>query len=115
MMGLDKLDLYYEAHVAGLDGECFSYSIYFDDVITDKKFEETHKAIDEFLKPYMAKKIYLGYIDVSKKDDKIFIYHDLGNVNPNYENIAINGILKALNNVTEIKSVIINENCECEF
>jgi hypothetical protein len=67
MMGLDKLDLYYEAHVAGLDGECFSYSIYFDDVITDKKFEETHKAIDEFLKLIWLRKFISDILMYQKK------------------------------------------------
>lgn len=115
MMKFEKLGLYYEAHMAGLDGECFYYSIYFENGLTDEKFEETDKAIDEFLKPYNEKEIYLGYIDISKDDDKIFIYLDLGNVNPDDEETAINGILKALNNVSGIKLVIVNEGCECDI
>lgn len=115
MIEFDKLGLYYEAHMAGLDGECFHYSVYFENGLTDEKFEETDKAIDEFLKPYNEKEIYLGYIDISKDDDKIFIYLDLGNVNPEYEETAIKGILKVLNNVSGIKSVIVNEGCECDI
>ncbi len=115
MLGLDKIKPYYEAHMEGIEGECFDYSIYFEDAVTDEKFEEVCKAIREFHKPYDDKDIYLGYIDVSKQDDKIFIYLDLGNVDPNYENTSIQGILKALNNVSGIKSVIVNEGCDCDF
>jgi hypothetical protein len=111
MMGFDKLGLYYEVHIAGIDGECFSYGIYFDNGITDEKFNETNKAIDEFIKQYKDKDIYLGYINVSKTDDKVEIYLDLGGVDSKYQNTAINGVLKALNNVQGIKTVIINEGC----
>ena len=30
ILGIDQLDLNYEAHVAGFDGESFLYSVYFD-------------------------------------------------------------------------------------
>lgn len=109
MMGFDELGLYYEAHIAGIDGECFLYSVYFEDGITDGKFEETDNAIGEFIRPYSEQDVYLGYIDVSKLDDKINIYLDLGNVDPEDSDTAIKGILKALNNVTGIKQVIVNE------
>lgn len=115
MMGFDKLGLYYEAHMAGIDGECFSYSVYFENGITDEKYDETNKAIDAFLKPYNDKEIYMGYIDVSKDDDKVSIYLDLGNVDPDHEQTAINGILKALNSVSDIRSVIVNEGCDFCF
>lgn len=115
MMGLDQLGLHYEVHMAGIEGENFYYSVYFEDNLTDKKFEETKKAIAEFLIIYDEKDIYLGYIDVSKEDDKIAIYLDLGNTKPEYQNTAINGILKALNNVPGVQSVIINESCDFEF
>ncbi|MDO5559840.1 MAG: hypothetical protein Q4F95_09615 [Oscillospiraceae bacterium] len=109
MIGVDRLGLYFEAHVADIDGECFNYSVYFENGITDEKFEETNKAIAEFMKPYNDEDTYLGYIDVTKEDDKVSIYLDLGNVDPDYEDTAIHGILEALNNVSGIKSVIINE------
>lgn len=115
MMDFGNLDLYYEAHVAGMDGECFIYSVYFENGLTDEKLEETENAISEFIKPYNEKEIYLGYIDVSKADDKLIIYLDLGNVNPNDTNTAINGIQTALNNVSGIKSVIINEDYGYDF
>ena len=115
MMGFDKLGLYYEAHMAGMNGECFCYSVYFEEGLTDEKFEETDKAICEFIKPYNDKDIYLGYLDVSKVDDKVDIYLDLGNVDPEYSETAINGILKALNNVSGIKCVIVNEGCDFDY
>jgi hypothetical protein len=115
MMGLDKLELYYESHMAGIDGENFSYSIYLEDNNIYDKFIEVSKAITEFIKPYDDKDIYMGYIDITKDDEKVSIYLDLGNVEPQYEDVAIKGILKALNDVQGIKSVIINEGCDFDF
>lgn len=109
MMGFDKLGLYYEAHMAGFDGECFLYSVYFEDELTDEKFAEADEAIGEFFRPYSEQDIYLGYVDVSKAEDKVIIYLDLGNVEPEDSDTAIKGILKALNNVVGIKQVIVNE------
>lgn len=117
MIGFEKLGLYYEAHMAGLDGECFHYSIYLDGNVTEEKCKEICDAVYDFRKPYSDKEIYMGYLDIyiSKEDDMIFIYLDLGNVDPDYEQTAIEGILKALNNVSGIKSVILNEDCECDI
>ncbi len=112
MIELDKLNLYYEVHMVGLDGECFTYSIYFKDEINDEKVEKVAKAIEEFENQYNDDEdSYIGYIDVSKEGNKVNIFLDLGNVSPNYENISIQGILKAINNVPGIKQVIINEDC----
>jgi hypothetical protein len=115
MMGFDELGLYYEVHMAGIDGENFSYNVYFEGNPTDENLREAINAITEFLAPYNDKDIYLGYIDVSKKEDKLFVYHDLGNTDPEYSEVAIKGILKALNNVQGIKSVIVNEGCDFDF
>jgi hypothetical protein len=57
----------------------------------------------------------LGYIDVSKNDDKLNIYLDLGNTDYENQDTAIKGILKALNNIRGIKSVIVNEDCDFDF
>lgn len=108
-MGLDKLGLYYSIKVDSIEGECFNYSVYLDGDVTKEKYKEICNAVHDFRKPYGDKDIYMGYLDISKEDDKIEIYLDLGNVAPNYENTSINGILQALNNVSGIKSVIINE------
>jgi hypothetical protein len=115
MMGFDELGLYYEVHMVGIDGENFNYSVYFEENFTDEKLTEVNNAITEFLAPYNDKDIYLGYIDVSKNDDKLSIYLDLGNTDYEYQDTAIKGILKALNNIQGIKSVIVNENCDFDF
>jgi hypothetical protein len=115
MMGFDKLGLYYEVHMAGIDGENFSYNVYFEENPTDETLMEVNNAITDFLSPYNDKDIYLGYIDVSKNDDKISVYLDLGNSAPEYQDTAIKGILKTLNNVQRIKSVIVNEDCNFDF
>ena len=52
---------------------------------------------------------------VSKNEDKVYIYLDLGNAEPDNVNVAIHGILKALNNVPGIKSVIMNQECDYSF
>lgn len=113
MFNFGELNLYFETHVAGLDGECFYYSVYFNDGVSDEKIAEISKAIADWSAPYDEKDIYTGYISVSKEDDKASIYLDLGNVEDC--DTSINGIMTALNNVTGIKSVILNEDCECDF
>ena len=115
MLGLNGLNLYYEAHLAGIEGECFDYSVYFENGVTDEKISEISKAINEFTAPFDEKGIYPGYMSVSKEAEKAMVYLDLGNVNPNYENTVIRGILTAFNNVSGIKKVIINEWCDDEF
>lgn len=114
-MGFDKLGLYYSIKMDGLDGECFDYSVYLDGDVTEEKCEEIGNAVKDFRKPYNEKEIYMGYLDISAYDDKIFIYLDLGNVGPQYENVSINGILLALNNVSGIKSVVVNEGTDCDI
>lgn len=110
MMGLDQLDLYFEAHMEGIDGECFNYSVYFEDGCPDAKVEETDRAVTEFAESF-DEEDYPGYMDVSKMDDKANIYLDLGNTDPEESDTIIKGILKALNQVAGIKTVIINEGC----
>ena len=110
MIGLEKLDLYYKAHLVNLDGECFIYNVYLDNEINDKKFEEIKKTIEDFSKEfdYNGDK-YPGYIDISVKEKNIAIFIDVGNVLPQNQNIVIQGILKAINKVKGIKKVMINE------
>lgn len=115
MMGFDKLELYFEAHMAGIDGECFSYSVYFEDAFSDEKLEEIDKAIREFVTSYHDNGTYLGYVDVSKMDDKANIYLDIGSISPEDSDTAIKGILKTLNSVSGIKSVLVNEDCDFDF
>lgn len=109
MMGFDTMDLNYEAHIVGLDGECFTYSVYIAENDTANKKTEIINAIAEWDKPFNEKDIYTGYINVSEKNGIIIIFLDLGNVEPEYQNISIKGILESLNNVTGIESVLINE------
>ena len=96
--------------MVGIDGECFNYNIYFKDMLNDEKVEEIKDVIEKFKNQYNDNDdSYIGYIDVSKDGNRVNIYLDLGNVSPNYENISIQGILKAINNVEGIKQVLINE------
>jgi hypothetical protein len=47
---------------------------------------------------------------------RLFFYSpDLGNTDYEYQDTAIKGILKALNNIQGIKSVIVNEDCGFDF
>ena len=41
----------------------------------------------------------MGYIDVSKNDEKVSIYLDTGNVEPEDIDAAVTGILKALDKI----------------
>lgn len=109
ILGVDQLDLNYEAHVAGFDGENFLYSVYFDGGVTDEKAEEIQQVMADYSSQNGDEENYMGYIDVYKGEDQIMIYLDLGGVSEENSNVAVTGVLKALNSVSDIKSVIINE------
>lgn len=109
IFGIDQLDLDYEAHVAGFDGESFLYSVYFDGGVTDEKAEEIQQVMSDYSSQNGDEENYMGYIDVYKGEDQIIIYLDLGGVSEENSNVAVTGVLKALNSVSDIKSVIINE------
>lgn len=109
IFGIDQLDLNYEAHVAGFDGESFLYSVYFDGGVTDEKAEEIQQVMSGYSSQNGDEENYMGYIDIYNGEDQIMIYLDLGGVSEENSNMAVTGILNALNSVSGIKSVIINE------
>lgn len=109
IFGIEQLDLNYEAHVAGFDGESFLYSVYLDGGVTDEKAEEIQQVMADYSSQNGDEENYMGYIDVYKGEDQIMIYLDLGGVSEENCNMAVTAILKALNSVAGIKSVIINE------
>ena len=109
VLGLSGMGLNYEAHVAGFDGDCFDFCVYFGSSVTDDEACAVENVVNEFFAPYEEKDIYLGYVDITSEGGRVRIYLDLGNVNPEYEQTAIIGILKSLNNVDGIDHVIINE------
>ena len=109
IFGIEQLDLNYEAHVAGFDGESFLYSVYFDGGVTDEKAEEIQQVMSDYSSQNGDEENYMGYIDVYKGEDQMMIYLDLGGVSEENSNVAVTGVLKALNSVSGIKSVIINE------
>lgn len=109
IFGIEQLDLNYEAHVAGFDGESFLYSVYFDGGVTDEKAEEIQQVMADYSSQNGDEENYMGYIDIYKGEDQMMIYLDLGGVSEENSNVAVTGVLKALNSVSGIKSVIINE------
>ena len=109
ILGVDQLDLNYEAHVAGFDGESFLYSVHIDGGVTDEKVDEIQQVMADYSSQNGDEENYMGYIDVYKGEDQIMIYLDLGGVSEENSNVAVTGVLKALNSVSDIKSVIINE------
>lgn len=109
MFGIDQLDLNYEAHVAGFDGESFLYSVHLDGDVTDEKVDEIQQVMADYSSQNGDEENYMGYIDIYKGEDQIMIYLDLGGVSEENSNAAVTGVLKALNSVSGIKSVIINE------
>lgn len=109
IFGIDQLDLNYEAHVAGFDGESFLYSVHIDGGVTDEKVDEIQQVMADYSSQNGDEENYMGYIDIYKGEDQIMIYLDLGGVSEENSNMAVTGILNALNSVSGIKSVIINE------
>ena len=109
IFGIDQLDLNYEAHVAGFDGESFLYSVHIDGCVTDEKVDEIQQVMADYSSQNGDEENYMGYIDIYNGEDQIMIYLDLGGVSEENSNMAVTGILNALNSVSGIKSVIINE------
>ena len=112
-IGLDSLDLNYTAHVADLDGECFTFSVHFQRGAGQEELE----AVRSLLENYdfgAGEDDYAGYIDTELEDDRVTIFLDLGNVEPEDCDPVIQGILLALNGlkdlkVKQIEMVLINE------
>ena len=110
-LGLTKLELSYTAHVDGFYGECFVYSVYFtDDTADEAKADAVRNAVHSF-DFNVTDDDYIGCLSISLDDNKVSIFLDLGNVQPQNENKIIQGTLLALNSVHGIKKVIINEGC----
>ena len=109
IFGIDQLDLNYEAHVAGFDGESFLYSVHIDGGVTDEKVDEIQQVMADYSSQNGDEENYMGYIDIYNGEDQIMIYLDLGGVSEENSNMAVTGILNALKNVSGMKSVIINE------
>lgn len=108
-IGIEKSELYYEVHLVQLD-EGFSYDVYFDNTITSQKFDKINNLVENFEKNYNYNDDdYAGFISVSKNDNIIHIYLDIGNVLPQNEKISAQGILKILNKIDGIKKVMIND------
>jgi len=79
MFKFNELNTYFDVHVAGLDGECFEYSIYFEGTADETRVEEISAAIDQWQSQY-DEEDYLGYIDISLKEYHVFVYLDLGSI-----------------------------------
>ena len=108
VMGIDRLSLNFPAHVADLDGECFTYAVYFANEPGKEEVEAVEKAICDY-DFQLIDDDYIGYTSVGSEYGRVSIYLDLGNTRPQNENKIIHGILLAMNNVPGITKVIINE------
>lgn len=109
MFKFNELNTYFDIHVAGLDGECFEYNIYFEGAADENKAEEISAAIDQWQSQY-DEEDYLGYIDISLEEDHVFVYLDLGSIEDCDRSIY--GIVEAIKDVQGIREVIVNESME---
>lgn len=104
MLGLDDLRLDYMVKIEDFDGECFGFSVR----ATDENINGLYEKIKDKMSDYQqAADDYVGYIDVSVQQDKVSIYYDTGNVENGLS--AVHGLLYAINEVTGVQSVVINE------
>ena len=60
------------------------------------------------IKSCEEKSEYCGYIDVTRSEDKVSIYHELGGMESE-DNTGIHKLLSAINTVKGIEKVMINE------
>lgn len=106
LLEIGKLNLKYPVTVNGLDGECFTYSIYFENADITSKYAQIDEAVEKFAEEN-GEDDYPGYLDVSNGGNKVVIYQDLGNTDGS--NRPIHGLLKVIDSVSGVKKVIINE------
>lgn len=106
MLGLNELNLNYQIHINGFDGECFMYSVYFEKEVTEEAYNSINQAVSDFVDEH-GDDDDQGYISITNHGDKLSIYHDLGNTDGS--NGPIHGILNAIDSVAGVKMVIINE------
>ena len=109
MFKFNELNTYFDIHVAGLDGECFEYNIYFEGAADESRAEEISAAINQWQSQY-DEDDYLGYIDITQADDSVFVYLDLGSIEDCDRSIY--GIVEAIKDVQGIREVIVNESME---
>lgn len=104
ILKLDDLKLDYVVKIADFDGECFTFSVR----ATDGNVKDLYERIKEKMTTYQeSADDYVGYIDVHNEHDKVLVYYDTGNVENGL--IAVHGLLYAINEVTGVQSVVINE------
>lgn len=105
---VDKLGLKYEAHFKGLDGENFYYTVEFDRPLPDDIEAQVWEQIEKKCGK-ATEDNYYGCIVISRSknsDSELDIYLDLGSSN---DTKAITGILRALNEIEGVKSVLVND------
>ena len=108
----DTLGTYFEVHVAGIEGECFEYNIYFEEGADKDKVAEVDKAICEWSSQYDDEDDYVGYIDVSLAENSVHVYLDLGSMDPEDCDRSIYGIVNAIKGIKGIQCVMVNENAD---
>lgn len=120
VFGFDKLDLRYEASCEGMDGECFHYLVDFDAPVTEKTQNDVMAAIEQQMEPLNdeEKDLFPGEVWLSEfgceNDNQLDIELDLGNCHGDkfYQDQVIQSILLALNDVSGVRSVIVNQGCD---
>ena len=117
MGNYEKLGLYFPARLAGLDGEMFHYDVNFDEPVTKQKDEEVSDAIAKLLEPLNdeEKGTYTGdWWTGTPTENKLPITLDLGNCRGpwGFDDKVVNSILLALNTVSGIHDVVVNDGCD---
>ena len=108
MLHLDKVKTYFPIECEGIYGEEFIYSIYFDDLLVDKHFEDVRNLLDYLQDDNSLDDHYLGYVEAIVLDNRVVIIHDIGNVGEK-DTLAVHDVLTGLNDIRGIKKVVINE------
>ncbi len=101
MLKLDELSLNYVVKIADFDGENFTYTVTESSCDNDALAEKIKDALEE-----LQEDVECGYIDVYE-EGKVGVYQDTGNSADPLQ--AVHKVLYALNEVPEIKEVIIND------
>ncbi len=104
MLKLDELKLNYAIEIQNFEGESFTFSVRAKDGNTQNIYEMLKEKLEQYQE---SEGDDIGYMDVSCESDYVLIFCDLGSAHDEIN--ALHRLLYKIDEVSGIKSVVINE------
>ena len=107
-LGIRALPLNYPVHAVCVDGENFTFDIFFAGGKVSKQQADAVRSALQAKDFGLTEDEYAGEIDIMSDGSRVTVYLDMGNADVRDEDSVIHGILLALNSVQGIEKLIIN-------